>query len=92
MPDPAFAVRFAEAYRERVPSEQRAPIVVISGTDRLEELAQRIGADATLAKPFELGQLTKLLVKFLEAPAESPAADAAAVVPDAMPQPEAGSA
>lgn len=93
LPDPSFAIRFAEAYRERLPSDQRAPIVVISGTDRLDELAQRIGADATLAKPFELSEVTKLLVKFLD-PAETPTAqpESPAPVADLTPQPESGPA
>ena len=93
VPDPSFAIRFAEAYRERLPSDQRAPIVVISGTDRLDELAQRIGADATLAKPFELSEVTKLLVKFLD-PAETPTAqpESPAPVADLTPQPESGPA
>lgn len=93
VPDPSFAIRFAEAYRERVPSDQRAPIVVISGTDRLDELAQRIGADAILAKPFELSEVTKLLVKFLE-PAEVATAESESPAPAAelTPQPETGPA
>lgn len=95
VPDPSLAIRFADAYRARVPAEQRAPIVVISGTDRLDELAQRIGADATLSKPFELGEVTKLLVKFLE-PAETPAPqpepESAAPAAELAPQPETGSA
>ena len=93
VPDPAFAVRFAEAYRERVPAEQRAPIVVLSGTNNLDQMAQRIGADATLAKPFELSEVTKLLVKFLE-PAETAVVqlDGAAPVAELTPQPETGSA
>lgn len=93
VPHPAFAIRFAEAYRARVPSEHRAPIVVISGTNKLDEMAQRIGADATLAKPFELGDLTKLLVKFLE-PAEvaAPQPESPAPVADRTAQPETGSA
>lgn len=95
VPDPSLAIRFADAYRERVPAEERAPIIVISGTDRLDELAQRIGADATLAKPFELGEVTKLLVKFLEPaeiPAPQPEPESAAPAAELAPQPETGSA
>ncbi len=56
-------------------------------------MAQRIGAVATLAKPLELSELTKLLVKFLE-PAEipMPLPDSPAPVPDLTAEPEVGPA
>ena len=95
VPDPSLAIRFADAYRARVPAEERAPIVVISGADRLDELAQRIGADATLSKPFELSDVTKLLVKFLEPaeiPAPQPEPESAAPAAELTAQPETGSA
>jgi two-component system response regulator MprA len=69
LPHPDFAVRFAARYRERVPAEGRAPIIAMSGSDQLGPLSQQIGANDTLAKPFEMTALERLLRKYLDEPA-----------------------
>lgn len=96
LPNPEFALRFAARYRERVPAERRVPIIAMSASDQLAALAQQIGASDTLAKPFELGALAKLLGKYLDEPAAVPLADAPeqapAIAPDVAPLPETGPA
>lgn len=97
LPRPKYAVEFATRYRDRVGPDDRAPIIAMSSSSELTELAQQIGANDTLAKPFELGALVKLLGKYLDEPAEQPAAVpeepvAADGVVDLVPQPETGPA
>jgi len=96
LPKPAFALRFAARYRERVPAERRAPIIAMSASHELPALAQQIGANDALPKPFELGSLARLLGKYLDDPVEAPAAEPAEPAPaeatDLVPQPETGSA
>jgi CheY-like chemotaxis protein len=96
LPSPAFALRFAARYRERVPADRRAPIIAMSASDQLPTLAQQIGASDTLAKPFELSALAKLLGKYLDEPAPAPQVEAAEQVPaegtDLAPLPETGPA
>lgn len=96
LPDPAFALRFAARYRDRVPAERRPPIIAMSGSDQLGPLGQQLGATDTLAKPFEINALEKLLRKYLDDPA--PAAETApteavsTVAPEQAPQAETGAA
>jgi CheY-like chemotaxis protein len=94
LPSSAYALEFAARYRDRVPPERRPPIIAMSASDDLPALAQQIGATDTLAKPFELGALVKILGKYLRDPVEAPAAEAAQPesAPDLTPQPETGSA
>lgn len=95
LPQPAVALEFASRYRDRVPADQRVPIVAMSASDQLPTLAQQLGANDTLAKPFELGALAKLLGKYLDEPADPPAVEAAEQAPptpDLAPQPETGPA
>jgi CheY-like chemotaxis protein len=96
LPSPAFALQFATRYRDRVPADYRAPIIAMSASDQLATLAQQIGANDTLAKPFELSALVKLLGKYLDEPAEPPSVETAEPAPAATteltPQPENGSA
>lgn len=72
LPSPAFALGFAARYRERVAAESRAPIIAMSASSDLPTLAQQIGANETISKPFELGALAKVLAKFLDEPAAPP--------------------
>ena len=51
--------RFAEAYRAR--PGPYAPILVLTAARDAAEYAAEIGADAYLAKPFELAELLRLL-------------------------------
>ena len=95
VPSPDFALRFAERYRERVSADARAPIIAMSSSSDLATLAQQIGANETLSKPFELNDLAKLLSKFLDEPAERPAAEpdpAPTGSGDLVAQPETGPA
>lgn len=96
LPTPDFALQFAARYRDRVPADRRAPIIAMSASDQLPELAQQIGATDTLAKPFELSALAKLLGKYLDEPAAAPLAEAPEQAPaqgtDLAPQPETGPA
>ncbi|MEA2662187.1 MAG: hypothetical protein QOH08_1759 [Chloroflexota bacterium] len=93
VPDAAMAIRFSDRYRERVPSDQRAPIVALSGAPDLETAGQRLGAAGFLAKPFELEDLLRLAAKHLAPPvvadevAAGPAEEdpAAPIVPIAEP-------
>ncbi|HUK36170.1 MAG TPA: response regulator, partial [Vicinamibacterales bacterium] len=45
----------------RAHDRRRPPIVLITGTDRPEEQAQRVGAIGYLRKPFELDDLVSLV-------------------------------
>jgi CheY-like chemotaxis protein len=97
LPEPSAALRFAERYRERVPADRRAPIVAMSGSDRLQALGQQIGADEIVPKPFEMSALVKVLTKYLDEPVDAPATEAVAaevpaVAPDPVRQPESGAA
>ena len=96
LPNPAFALQFASRYRDRVPADRRVPIIAMSASDQLPVLAQQIGATDTLAKPFELSVLAKLLGKYLDEPAAALLVDAPDHVPaegtDRAPQPETGPA
>jgi CheY-like chemotaxis protein len=97
LPSPAFALQFAARYRDRVPADRRAPIIAMSASDQLPALAQQIGATDTLAKPFELSALAKLLGKYVDEPAAPmPLAEAPEAAPaegtDLAPQPETGPA
>jgi CheY-like chemotaxis protein len=96
LPSPAFALQFATRYRDRVPADQRAPIIAMSASDQLPTLAQQIGANDTLSKPFELSALVKLLGKYLDEPAEAPIAEtaepASPATTELTPQPENGAA
>jgi CheY-like chemotaxis protein len=96
LPTPAFALQFAARYRDRVPADRRAPIIAMSASDQLPALAQQIGASDTLAKPFELSALAKLLSKYLDEPAPPPLVEATEPAPvegtDLPPQPETGPA
>ena len=68
VPDKAMALRFAQAYRDRVPAERRAPIIALSGASDLEETGQQLGASAFLAKPFGIEELLRVVTKFLPEP------------------------
>jgi len=97
LPNPEFALQFAARYRDRVPPDRRAPIIAMSASEQLPELAQQIGAADTLPKPFELGALAKLLGKYLDEPAPAPVVDAPEQVPVEgtailAPEPETGPA
>jgi CheY-like chemotaxis protein len=94
LPEPSFAVRFAGRYRERVSAEHRAPIIAMSASDKLEALAQQIGANDVLQKPFDLSALVKLLGKYLDDPADAQVPEPAIEIPpsDAVGQPEGGTA
>jgi len=96
LPSPAFALQFAARYRDRVPADRRAPIIAMSANDQLPALAQQIGATDTLAKPFELSALAKLLGKYLDEPAPTPVVETPDPAPvqgtDLAPQPETGPA
>jgi len=96
LPSPAYALRFAARYRDRVPAARRAPIIAMSASDELGALAQQMGATDTLAKPFELGALAKLLGKYLDDPVEArlsePTEQAPAATTELAPQPETGPA
>ena len=96
LPSPAFALQFAARYRDRVPADRRAPIIAMSSSGELPALAQQIGANDTLTKPFELSALAKLLAKYLDEPAAAPLVEAPEQVPaegtDLAPQPETGPA
>jgi CheY-like chemotaxis protein len=96
LPSPAFALQFAARYRDRVPPDRRAPIIAMSASDQLPTLAQQIGATDTLAKPFALSALAKLLGKYLDEPAPVPVVEVTEPVPlettDLAPQPETGPA
>lgn len=61
-----------EALRKR---PARPALVVVSGDLRLPEHAKRIGADAYLAKPYEIDDLLRAVEEMLERPrANQPAA------------------
>jgi CheY-like chemotaxis protein len=96
LPSPAFALRFAARYRDRVPADRRVPIIAMSASDQLPALAQQIGATDTLAKPFELSALAKLLGKYLDEPAAVPVVEPPEPAPvegtDLAPQPDTGPA
>ena len=96
VPSPAFALRFADRYRERVSAEARAPIIAMSSNADLATLGQQIGANDTVSKPFDLGALAKLLGKFLDEPAAAPGVapvgESAAESLELLPQPEIGPA
>lgn len=94
VPRPEAAVRFAAQYRERVPAERRAPIIAMSAGEDLEALAQQIGANDLLPKPFDLSALLKILATYLDDPAApavpEPAAAAPPLTVEVTPQPESG--
>ena len=96
LPQPRFAVDFAAHYRDRLAPDKRAPIIAMSSSSDLAALAQQIGANETVRKPFELGTLARLLAKFLDDPVETqPAATAEpppTEVTELTPQPETGPA
>ena len=94
VPRPASALRFAERYRERVPADRRAPIIAMSAGNDLEAVAQQLGANDALPKPFELSALVKILAKYLEDPVPAPTPEAAdpALAPEITPRPETGPA
>ena len=96
LPSPTYALQFAAHYRDRVPADRRAPIIAMSASDKLPALAQQIGASDTLAKPFELSALAKVLGKYLDEPAPAPPVEAPEPVPAEgtalAPQPETGPA
>jgi DNA-binding response OmpR family regulator len=50
---------FAAEYRRRAKGPVR--IVVVSGLDNAEALARSVGADATLAKPYDLDELIRTI-------------------------------
>ena len=93
-----MALRFAEAYRDRVPAERRAPIIALSGAADLEEVGQQLGASGFLRKPFDLDELIGLVAKFLPetvaavdpVAATEPAPDAAEAMPNPLSEPAAG--
>lgn len=88
VPDKALAVRFAEVYRDRVPPESRAPIIVLSGANDLPEIAQRLGASAFLEKPFDVNDLLRIVARFLP----KPPADGAEATPSVWVEPGAAPA
>ena len=96
LPDPAFALRFASRYRDRVPAESRPPLIAMSGSDQLAALAQQLGATDTLSKPFDIGALEKILRKYLADPAPpvetAPTDPTASLSSEPVPQPETGAA
>jgi CheY-like chemotaxis protein len=93
LPRPKFALDFATRYRDRVPAEKRAPIIAMSASADLPALAQQIGANDTLTKPFELGVIARVLAKFLDDPVETAIVDAPEPsAPELTPQPETGPA
>lgn len=89
VPEYVLALQFVEAYRDRVPAEQRAPIIACSGVDDLEAISRQLGASGSLKKPFDIEELMRTVDKYLGAPmaAEAPAAAPveAAIVPQAEP-------
>lgn len=93
IPEPSSAVRFADAYRERVDAEHRAPIVALSGGDDLEAVGRRIGASDYLAKPFAIDALLRSVAKLLAdaaPPVDEPAtseAPATQTIPEIEPGP-----
>lgn len=94
LPSPAFALGFATRYRERVSPDSRAPIFAMSASSDLVTLAQQIGANETVSKPFDLDDLAKLLAKFLGEPEPTLAAaePEPAGLGDLVAQPETGQA
>lgn len=65
---------FAREFRVRHGSE--CPIVVITAAENARRRAEEIGADAWLAKPFDLDEVLALVARFLGAPgAEEPIAE-----------------
>jgi two-component system, chemotaxis family, chemotaxis protein CheY len=58
---------FAEAYR-RTPAPH-APIIVLTAARDADESAREIGADACLAKPFDLRDLLGLIQRYASTPA-----------------------
>jgi len=57
------AAEFVEQYRAL--PEATAPLIAVSGIPNLAEEAERIGADASLGKPFELEDLICLVHRTL---------------------------
>lgn len=96
VPRPEAALAFAAQYRDRVSAERRAPIIAMSAGDDLDALAQQIGANDVLPKPFDLTALVKMLAKYLDDPIAPPAPEPADASPsrdpDLAPQPETGAA
>ena len=93
LPRPQFALDFAARYRDRIPADKRVPIIAMSSSSDLATLAQQIGANDTVRKPFELGALARLLAKFLDDPVERPVVEATeAKTTEVTPQPETGPA
>lgn len=67
VPEPSFALRFAQNYRDRLPAEERAPIIALSGVSDIEKLSQQLGASGFIRKPFEVDELLRVLDKWLTA-------------------------
>lgn len=100
VPEKAMALRFAEAYRDRVPAEIRAPIIALSRDGDLEEVGRQLGASAFLSKPLDVDELIRLVAKFLPETVAAvdpvattePAPDAAEATPNPLSEPAAGTA
>lgn len=61
LPEPSFALRFAERYRQRVAPDQRAPIIALSGGADIAPLSKQLGASAFVAKPFAVQDLLAIV-------------------------------
>jgi CheY-like chemotaxis protein len=80
VPEREMALKFAQAYRERVGPGARAPIIALSGSSDLLEVGQQLGADGFLQKPFDIDELLRLVTKFLPEPVADAAEPAAAPI------------
>ena len=69
VPAAEFAIGLSLEYRQKVPPGAVAPIIAVSAQPDLEELAQRIGAVAFLAKPFDVEELLGLVRRHIRDPA-----------------------
>jgi len=61
LPDESFSLRFAEEYRRRVPSDEQAPIIALSGTPEIAQRAKELGAIGHISKPFEAEDLLRIV-------------------------------
>ena len=53
--------QFVQQYREQF--DHQAPLVVLTAVDNPKELAQEIGADGFLPKPFDLNDLVRVIAQ-----------------------------
>jgi CheY-like chemotaxis protein len=72
--DLMMPVMDAEVFREHQLKMQRAanvPIVVLSALNDVQDRAKALGAAGTIAKPFDLDSLVKMLREVVPAPAKA---------------------